>query len=111
LVIYGQGAPGANGLFFADAGNAVTMFRMGQTIGGRYSLLPVAPPGVPVDLGSDNGNNVFWNIKGSNVVALNGFAQGASVGLTTNVTVAGPSNTVLQLQFKGGILTGVLPGP
>lgn len=42
-----------------------------------------------------------------NGVIANGFSVGTSAGLTTNISVVLPDTSTIQLQFTGGILTGI----
>jgi hypothetical protein len=82
---------------------------------GTYSFSPAALAGVPVDLGRSASGQVWWNVFGTNgfffgsVNAGGGFSVGPATGLTTNLDVLSPGGQTNQLQFKGGILTGVVP--
>jgi len=51
----------------------------------------------------DGGINVDGTVTGS------GFTAGVDAGITTNINVIVPGNKTNQMQFKGGILTGVIP--
>ena len=50
-------------------------------------------------------NGVFYGTVNGN----RGFAAGSAVGLTTNLAVVLTNGTTNQLQFTGGILTGIVP--